>query len=102
MENTQVINILNVAFLKIECQTELLRQEVKRIQSLSLRFRDWRNVFASREIKEACESTTSILNYAPLGSSSMCRYMVEKWLEIVRLFGIAITWESAHTPFSRL
>lgn len=99
MKDTQVINILNVTLLKVQCKTKLLRQKVKCIQSLGLRFGDWGDIFASREMQKSSKPTTSILNYDPLGSVSMCRCVVEKWLETIRLFGITVSTEISFNPF---
>jgi len=90
MKNTQVIDVLNVPFLEIKCQTKPVCEEMERIQSFGLRFGNRGNIFASRKMQKSSEAATRILDYNSLGGTSMRRYVVEKWLDAVRLLGISI------------
>jgi hypothetical protein len=48
MENRQVIDILDVAFLKVDSQIVFFSNVMQRIQRFCLSFSDWRNVVSSR------------------------------------------------------
>ncbi len=63
MENAQIINILNIPFLEIECEVVPLGQEVECIKSFGLGFCDWWNVWTAGLVKETCESATGVLDY---------------------------------------
>ena len=44
VEDTQVVDILNIALLKVEIQCIFLREKMKSVEGFCLRFRDRRNV----------------------------------------------------------
>ena len=48
VENSQVINILDVALLEVGGDVELLTKEVEGVERLSLSFRDGRNAMPPR------------------------------------------------------
>lgn len=62
MEDGQVVDVLDVAFLEINAQVYFFSGEMKSIQSLCLSLGDGRNVLAARVLAESSEITTSILN----------------------------------------
>ena len=63
MEDTQIVDILNIAFLEVEVQRILLCEEMKSVEGFSLCFCDRGNVTRARKALEACEVTACILNY---------------------------------------
>ena len=62
MEDAQIVDILDVSLLEVEPEIVLLREEVNRIESLSLGFGNGRDVGGAREALEACEKATGILD----------------------------------------
>ena len=63
MEDTQIVDILNIALLEVEVQRILLREEMKSVEGFSLCFCDLGNVTGARKTLEACEEAACILNY---------------------------------------
>lgn len=55
MENGQVVDILDVAFLKIDSQIVFFGNVMQRIQRLCLSFSDWRNVVSPRIFAKSSE-----------------------------------------------
>jgi len=73
MEDTQVVDVLNIALLEIEMESILLCKEMKGVEGLSLCFRDCWNVMGAWKTLEASEVAAGILNnYFPIN-------MEEKW-----------------------
>lgn len=68
MENTQVVDELNVAGAKLESQRVLLGRKVHRIKRLGLRLRDGRDVRTPRQAPVARERPPSILDNDALGA----------------------------------
>ncbi|KAJ4358034.1 uncharacterized protein N0V89_002613 [Didymosphaeria variabile] len=66
MEYCQVVYVLNVTFLKLGIDTELLPGVVKRVQRLGLRFCNGRYLWAARKSAKADEVTAAILERDPL------------------------------------
>ena len=66
MKDTEIIHKLNVALSKVERDGVLFRQEVKRIQSLCLSLRDWRDLRGSREPLVAGKVSACVLDDHPL------------------------------------
>jgi hypothetical protein len=63
MEDTQVVDILNIALLEVEVQRILLREEMKSVEGFSLCFCNRGNVTGARKTLEACKVAACILNY---------------------------------------
>lgn len=68
MENTQIIDELNVAGAKLESQRVLLGRKVHRIKRLGLRLRDGRDVRTARKPPVARERPPGILDNDALGA----------------------------------
>ena len=63
MEDTQIVDILNIAFLEVEVQRILLCEEMKSVEGFSLCFCDLGNVTRTRKTLETCEVAACILNH---------------------------------------
>ena len=62
MKDTQIIHVLDIAFAKVKRDGILLRQEMKRIKCLCLRFSDGWNGGRSRKAPIAGERSTGVLD----------------------------------------
>ena len=78
VENSQVIDVLDVALLEVGGDVELLTQEVKGVERLSLGFRDGRDAMPPWQLPEAHEVPPSILQCHAIGGRSLCRLEVQK------------------------
>jgi hypothetical protein len=68
MEYGQIIDILNIAFLKIGIDAKPLAQKVQRIQRLGLSFSNGGNIGTARQRPITHEIAATILQCDPLGS----------------------------------
>ena len=78
----------------------LLRQEVQRIQCLSLRLGDGRDVSRAREAEEASVRAARVLEYHPLGVVCRGRLVVEQRAEGVTFAVFSEPTEGASAGWS--
>ena len=88
MKNTQVIDVLDIALLKIQCRTVFLGDKVQRVQCLRLCLGDRWDIGGPRLREESCEVTTGVLNHDPFRGGCSGRFMVQNGTVCVWLFGI--------------
>ena len=89
MKNAQIVDVLNVALLKVQGSAILLRQKMQGIKRLRLRLGDWWNIGRSRLREKAREIAARILDQNPLRRRRSGRLMIQQGPVSVRLFGIA-------------
>lgn len=61
MENGQVVDVLDIAFLEVCGDTEFLTEEMNGIQCFSLRLCDWGNINTTLQCTETDEVSTGVL-----------------------------------------
>lgn len=88
VKNTQVIDVLDIALLKVQCRTVFLGDKVQRVQCLRLCLGDRWNIGGPRLCEEPCEVTTGVLNHNPFRGGCSGRFMVQNGTVCVWLFGI--------------
>jgi hypothetical protein len=79
MEDAQVVDVLNVALLKLRVDAELLSSEVQGIKGFSLGFRDGWYFCAAREGSESDEVAAPILERDSLRGCLGGWQEVEQW-----------------------
>jgi hypothetical protein len=62
MENREIVDVLNVTFLEIHTKIVLLSSIVQSVQSLSLSFGNWWNIFSARVFTETSKVSSGILD----------------------------------------
>jgi hypothetical protein len=62
MENREIVDVLNVTFLEIHTKAVLLSSIVQSVQSLSLSFGNWWNIFSARIFTETSKVSSGILD----------------------------------------
>jgi hypothetical protein len=62
MENREIVDVLNVTFLEIHTKAVLLSSIVQSVQSLSLSFGNWWNIFSARVFTETSKVSSGILD----------------------------------------
>jgi hypothetical protein len=67
MEETQIVDVLDVPFVEIQTQLESLRQKMEGIQRLGLRFGKGRDPLCPRRLMGSGEKSTYTMNNDSLG-----------------------------------
>jgi hypothetical protein len=62
MENREIVDVLNVTFLEIHTKAVILSSIVQSVQSLSLSFGNWWNIFSARVFTETSKVSSGILD----------------------------------------
>lgn len=77
MEYAEVIHILQIALLEVESGTMFFRQKVQRVESLSLRFCDRRDILRPGLSEKSSEVASCVLDQNSL-RSRLCGWLVVK------------------------
>jgi len=86
MEDTEVVDILDVSLLEAQSECVLLSEEVERVEGFCMCFGDGWDVLRTWEAEEPCEEAASVLNGDSLRGSLRPREVVQKWSK--RIWGI--------------